>query len=349
MTLHSLSVTTTSEPASGPPTRGSRCSAASTHGLRRGAGSFGVSQRSAQYPVEGFTQPQRLHKLLAHIGLGSRRDMEQLIFEGRVSVNGRPAEISQKIGPQDVVRVNGKPVQFDFKVNNTRLLIYYKPEGEIVSRDDPEDRPTVFARLPKLNGARWVSVGRLDHNTSGLLLFTTSGDLANRMMHPHFEVEREYSIRVHGRLTNEQMVQLTNGVMLDDGLARFSVLVDAHPEADTLKEESLQLHEPRNYWYRATISEGRNREIRKMLEAVGGQVTRLIRIRYGDIQLPQNLRRGQWWELDERKVVRFLEKLEKGTPASETGQRRLVRTVISRRRRWLGGGRRRCTIDLPPR
>ncbi len=229
-------------------------------------------------------QSDKLHKVLADAGIGSRRDMEELIIAGRVSVNGQPAHIGQRVLPTDQVRVNGKPLVRKQPGKAPRVLLYHKPAGEIVSQDDPEKRPTVFDRLPKVAGGRWVAVGRLDFNTEGLLLFTTSGELANRLMHPRYAVEREYAVRVLGELTEEQKQRLLAGVQLDDGIAAFSKLEDAGGQGA-------------NRWYRVVIAEGRNREVRRMFEAVGLEISRLIRIRYGAIQLPRSLARGRYQEL----------------------------------------------------
>ena len=229
-------------------------------------------------------QSEKLQKILADAGIGSRRDMEELIVAGRVSVNGEPAHIGQRVSPTDQVRVNGKPLQRKQSGRLPRVLIYHKPPGEIVSQDDPGERPTVFERLPKVSGGRWVAVGRLDFNTEGLLILTTSGDLANRLMHPRYEVEREYAVRVLGELTPEARHRLLEGVALDDGEAKFSRVDD---EGGT----------GANHWYRVTISEGRNREVRRMFSAVGLEVSRLIRVRYGTVQLPRSLARGRFSEL----------------------------------------------------
>ena len=229
-------------------------------------------------------QSEKLQKILADAGIGSRRDMEELIIAGRVSVNGEPAHIGQRVLPTDVVKVNGKPLPRKQPGRLPRVLIYHKPAGEIVSQDDPGERPTVFDRLPKVSGGRWVAVGRLDFNTEGLLILTTSGDLANRLMHPRYEVEREYAVRVFGELTPEARQRLLDGVALDDGMAKFSRIDDEGGSGA-------------NHWYRVTISEGRNREVRRMFAAIGLEVTRLIRIRYGAVQLPRSLPRGRYLEL----------------------------------------------------
>jgi 23S rRNA pseudouridine2605 synthase len=229
-------------------------------------------------------QSEKLHKVLADAGIGSRRDMEEMIVAGRVSVNGQPAHIGQRVMPSDQVRVNGKPLQRRQPGRAPRVLLYHKPVGEIVTQDDPGERPTVFEKLPKVSGGRWVAVGRLDLNTEGLILFTTSGELANRLMHPRYEVEREYAVRVLGELTEHQRQQLLEGVQLDDGPAKFSKVEDAGGQGV-------------NHWYRVALSEGRNREVRRIFEAVGLTVSRLIRIRYGAIQLPRSLARGRYQEL----------------------------------------------------
>lgn len=226
----------------------------------------------------------KLHKVLADAGIGSRRDMEELILSGRVSVNGEPAHIGQRVEPNDQVRVNGKLIQRRNLAKPPRLLIYHKPAGEIVTNDDPEHRATVFERLPNIKNGRWIAVGRLDLNTEGLLLFTTSGDLANRLMHPRFGQERQYAARCIPPLSDEAIERLKLGVELEDGPAKFERIDDGGGDGS-------------NHWYHVVIQEGRNREVRRMFEAVGSTVSRLIRVRYGDIDLPRTLRRGRWLEV----------------------------------------------------
>jgi 23S rRNA pseudouridine2605 synthase len=233
--------------------------------------------------------PPKLHKLLADAGVGSRREMEELILAGRVSVNGTPAHIGQRILHTDQVKVNGKPIRIRVAPPPVRVLAYHKPAGEIVTRDDPQHRVTVFKKLPPAKFGRWIAVGRLDINTEGLLLFTTSGDLANRLMHPRSQVEREYAVRLLGELSAEARQSLMDGIELEDGVAKFESIEDAGGEGA-------------NYWVRVVITEGRNREVRRMFEAVGVTVSRLIRIRYGQIALPSNLRRGQSVDLAEAEV-----------------------------------------------
>ena len=241
-------------------------------------------------PTKRVLLPQvetpKLHKVLAQAGLGSRLEMEQLILEGRISVNNEPAHIGQRIQYGDQVKVNGKPIRYRIDPPPARVIAYHKPVGEVVTHDDPQNRPTVFRKLPRLAQGKWQSVGRLDLNTEGLLLFTSSGELANKLMHPRFGLEREYAVRVLGALSNEEKQKLLDGVRLEDGMASFGSIEDGGGEGS-------------NCWYRVTISEGRNREVRRMLESVGHAVSRLIRIRYGAMVLPRGLKRGAWLELDE--------------------------------------------------
>ena len=251
----------------------------------RGRGPAGAQGGGRNAPTT-LSEPERLQKVLAQAGIASRREIEEWVVAGRISVNGLPASLGQKIGPGDRVKVNGKLVPLRFTQRSPRVLIYHKPEGEIVSRDDPEGRPTVFERLPILRKGRWLAVGRLDFNTSGLLLFTNDGDLANKLMHPRYELEREYAVRILGELTEEQVKSLTEGIQLEDGAAKFNLLRDEGGEGA-------------NHWYRVTISEGRNREVRRMFEAVGLTVSRLMRVRYGSVELPARLKRGMWMEMPE--------------------------------------------------
>lgn len=251
----------------------------------------------------------KLHKVLADVGLGSRRDMEELIIAGRVSVNGEPAHIGQRILPTDQVRINGKLIQRKVSTKPPRVLIYHKQAGEIVSSSDPEGRATVFDRLPPIKTAKWLAVGRLDFNTEGLLVFTTSGDLANKLMHPRYGIEREYAVRTLGELEEGMRQKLLSGVELDDGPANFNKIADGGGEGV-------------NKWYRVTISEGRNREVRRMFEAVGLTVSRLIRTRYGALTLPSNLKRGRWEELDEHAVRSLLAASGLGDKSKQGGQQR---------------------------
>jgi len=257
-------------------------------------GNAAPRQQHSQQP-----KSEKLHKMLAAAGLGSRRDMEMLIATGRVAVNGQIVQVGDRVTENDVVRVDGKVVPLPWHAPQARVLIYHKPEGEIVSRDDPKQRATVFDQLPKLKGERWIAVGRLDYNTEGLLLFTTSGDLANRLMHPRFDVEREYAVRVLGDELSEQQIQsLKRGVQLEDGPARVESIVVSGGEGA-------------NKWYRLAIKEGRNREVRRLFEALGLTVSRLIRVRYGPVNMPPRLKRGQRLELTPDEVAKLLAWSEK--------------------------------------
>lgn len=245
-------------------------------------------QRLNKYLNSDLLMP-KLHKVLADAGVGSRREMEELIIAGRVSVNGEPAHIGQRVGANDLVRVNGKPVTRSSTRKPPRVILYHKPAGEIVSHDDPGGRANVFSRLPKMKVGKWLSIGRLDLNTEGLLIFTTSGDLSNRLLHPRYGNEREYAVRVLGELGPEQRQSLLDGVTLEDGPASFGMVEFIGGEGS-------------NRWYRVTLNEGRNREVRRMFESIGLTVSRLIRTRFGDIVLPTTLRRGRWEELDPKIV-----------------------------------------------
>lgn len=231
--------------------------------------------------------------MLAEAGFGSRREIEEWISAGRIQVNNEPAQLGQRLSPGDRVRVNGRIVKLRFAPRLPRVLVYHKPEGELVTRDDPSGRATVFDALPPIRGGRWIAVGRLDINTEGLLLFTTSGELANRLMHPRHGLEREYAVRVVGELSDAQRNELLKGVQLEDGPARFNTLEDAGGMGS-------------NHWYRVSLGEGRNREVRRMFEAVGVMVSRLLRVRYGPIRLPPQLRRGMIHELPRFEVQALL-------------------------------------------
>lgn len=231
----------------------------------------------------------KLHKVLAQAGVGSRRDMEQLIADGRIVVNGEVAHVGQRITAGDQVRVDGKIVRLRIMPPPARVLAYHKPAGEIVTHGDPQNRPTVFRKLPRLPHGKWQSVGRLDMNTEGLLLFTNSGELANQLMHPRFGIEREYAVRVLGKLDDEAKEQLLEGVDIEGQRAAFQAIEDGGGEGA-------------NHWYRVVINEGRNREVRNLFAAVGLTVSRLIRIRYGCVVLPRGLKRGVWVDLPDRDV-----------------------------------------------
>ncbi|QOL14602.1 23S rRNA pseudouridine(2605) synthase RluB [Dickeya dianthicola] len=246
---------------------------------------------------------EKLQKVLARAGHGSRREIESMIEAGRISVDGKIATLGDRVEVTRAtkIRLDGHVVSVrETEETVCRVLMYYKPEGELCTRSDPEGRPTVFDRLPRIQGYRWVAVGRLDVNTSGLLLFTTDGELANRLMHPSREVEREYAVRVFGEVGDDKIRQLSKGVQLEDGPAAFRSI-------------RYQGGEGLNQWYNVTLTEGRNREVRRLWEAVGVQVSRLIRVRYGDIQLPKGVPRGGWMEMG-LTDVNYLRELVQLTP-----------------------------------
>ncbi|OFK88177.1 MULTISPECIES: pseudouridine synthase [unclassified Eikenella] len=236
-------------------------------------------------------EPVRLQKALAASGVGSRREMEEWIQNGWVTVNGKVAQLGDKVQPEDQVLVKGSVIKLKWPDRLPRIILYYKQEGEIVSRDDPQGRVSIFDRLPQAASSRWVAIGRLDINTSGLLILTTSGELANRFAHPSFEVEREYAVRVLGELDMDKMRLLTSeGVMLEDGLARVERI---HSQGG----------EGVNKWYNVVLKEGRNREVRRIFEYFGLAVSRLVRTGFGPIGLPNRLKRGQFYELNAAEVA----------------------------------------------
>ncbi len=241
---------------------------------------------------------EKLQKVLARVGLGSRRYMEEVIAAGRVSVNGQVAQVGERIEPGDELRIDGRKVQFQIEDEiRRRVLIYYKPEGEICSRNDPENRPTVFEQLPQITGDRWVMVGRLDINSTGLLLFTNDGELANRLMHPSNEIEREYAVRVMGEVTPQLKNNMLKGVTLDDGPAKFESFTEIGGDGI-------------NRWYQVVVKEGRNREVRRIFESQGLKVSRLLRTRYGTVILPRELRTGRWMELDKQDIDNLTKSVE---------------------------------------
>ena len=250
---------------------------------------------------EGNVTGEKLQKVLADAGLGSRREMEALIATGVVTVNGDVAKVGDRVRLNDMIRVRGRLVKRAAVVNDVpKVLLYHKPAGEIVSADDPQGRPSVFDRLPKLNGERWIAVGRLDFNTEGVLLFTTSGALANMLMHPRYRIEREYAVRVQGELSKENKDKLLKGIKLDDGPASFSRIEDIGGVSS-------------NHWYRVTLAEGRNREVRRIFDAVGLTVSRLIRVRFGAVLLPKDLPRGAKMRLSDEWVKGWIEDLKAGS------------------------------------
>lgn len=245
-------------------------------------------------PPTSPPQAERLQKLLAAAGHGSRRQIEGWIAAGRLKVNGAVAKLGDRAAPGDRIELDGAALALKAAGGRPRVLLYHKPDGEMVTRSDPEGRPTVFQRLPPIPGGKWVAVGRLDINTAGLLLLTDSGELANQLMHPRYEVEREYAVRVLGALSPENRTKLLSGVRLDDGIGRFDRL---EPSGGA---------EGANRWYRVVLREGRHREVRRLFEAVGCKVSRLLRVRYGPVELPRDLRPGHWIELDGKTVAEIV-------------------------------------------
>lgn len=275
-----------------------------TNSNGRNKSASGKSKRYRQPAQQGVDKPEsletpeiiedergeKLQKVLARAGLGSRREMERVISDGQVTVNDKPAQLGDRVSLTDSVAVNGKRVPLAGSDNSRRrVLLYNKPEGEICSRHDPEGRPTVYDRLPQLVGERWISVGRLDFNTSGLLLFTNDGELANKLMHPSSVIDREYLVRIQGDVDDDMKSRLRKGVQLEDGEAKFTDLVDGAGEG-------------RNRWFYCVVMEGRNREVRRLWESQGVKVSRLKRVRYGNIFIPSHVRVGQWLELDDKEL-----------------------------------------------
>lgn len=276
---------------------------------------------------------EKLQKVLARAGLGSRREMERAIEAGEVRVNERVAHLGDRVTPEDAIFYRDERVEVRTQVSRQRVILYNKPEGEICSRHDPEGRRTVFENLPALKGERWISVGRLDFNTSGLLLFTNDGELANKLMHPSSVIDREYLVRIQGAVDDEMKRQLVEGVLLEDGVARFTDIVEGAGEG-------------RNRWFYCVVMEGRNREVRRLWESQGVKVSRLKRVRYGNIFIPSHVRVGQWVELNDKEIRDLLltaglerPSVKKLTPDE---QRRLER---QEKRLRAGAGKR----SLPPR
>ncbi len=237
---------------------------------------------------------ERLQKVLANAGHGSRRQIEEWITDGRITVNNLPAKLGDRVTAQDNIAIDGRALQsYRLETPKRQVLVYYKPEGEVCTRSDPEGRLTIFDKLPKLRNARWITVGRLDFNTAGLLLLTTDGELANKLMHPSTEIEREYAVRILGKVDDAMLERLKRGVMLDDGMANFDAIIDAGGEGI-------------NHWFHVILKEGRNREVRRLWESQGVKISRLMRVRYGPITLRKGLRRGQMEELDERDMDTLL-------------------------------------------
>jgi 23S rRNA pseudouridine2605 synthase len=244
---------------------------------------------------------ERIQKFLAHQGVASRRQVDQMLQDGRITVNGKPATPGDQVAGGEKIAVDGKLLRISRTEARPKVMMYHKPIGEVCSRKDPEGRPDVYRNLPNLQQGRWVGIGRLDINTSGLLLFTNQGELANRLMHPSYEVEREYAVRIHGEVTPEMMQNLRKGVMLEDGEAKFENIVDAGGEGT-------------NHWYHVTLKEGKNREVRRLWEAVGVEVSRLQRVRYEGFTLPKWLKPGKVRIFEDDAVRKLYERLDLSYP-----------------------------------
>ncbi|MFD2190927.1 23S rRNA pseudouridine(2605) synthase RluB [Pistricoccus aurantiacus] len=281
------------------------------------------------------TTSEKLQKVLARAGLGSRREMETAISDGRVKVNGRLATLGDRIEIRDSVTFDGRPVTLKAADDTPRrVLMYNKPEGELCTRKDPEGRRTVFERLPRLKGERWIAIGRLDINTSGLLLFTTDGELANRLMHPSTEIEREYAVRVMGEVKREHVLAMVEGVMLEDGPARFS-------DVQEFGGEGI------NTWFHVVIMEGRNREVRRLWESQGLTVSRLKRVRYGSVFLDKRAKAGEWTELTQEEVDGLAE-------LAQLPRRKVPDLTPDEKNRWSRDKRKRKPVQglrrpKPPR
>jgi 23S rRNA pseudouridine2605 synthase len=301
-----------------------RSSASCARGFRAFLHSTLARFCASQFEVEG----ERLQKVLARAGVGSRRQIEQWITEGRIKVGGLPATLGQRVTPQQTITIDGHAVTSVAHATRPRVLVYHKPEGEVCTASDPQGRPTVFANLPRIRNARWITIGRLDFNTSGLLLFTTDGELAHRLMHPSGEIEREYAVRVLGEVTDEMLARLKQGVILDDGPAHFDTIVDAGGTGV-------------NRWYHVTLREGRNREVRRLWEAVGGKVSRLIRVRYGNVMLPRHVRAGRSEDLDAESTAALYALAGLSPPETELKRKKGDAAPERPRRSRLAGRTRR--------
>jgi 23S rRNA pseudouridine2605 synthase len=263
---------------------------------------------------------ERLQKVLARAGLGSRREIEEWIRAGRITVNDQPATLGVSVGERDLVRVDGRAVSMATDATESpRTLIYHKPAGELTTRRDEAGRPTVFDSLPRIRNARWITIGRLDFNTSGLLLVTTDGELAHRLMHPSWEIEREYAVRVLGKVEDDVLGRLLEGVMLEDGPAAFSNIIEAGGQGA-------------NHWYHVVVREGRNREVRRLWESQGVQVSRLIRVRYGPVRLPARVRAGRYRDLEQKELEALYAAVKLTAPKAAPPRRTVSRRSTKARR-----------------
>jgi 23S rRNA pseudouridine2605 synthase len=268
---------------------------------------------------------EKLQKVLAAAGLGSRRQLEKWIVDGRVSVNGSVAKLGDRAESSDRIMVDGRAIKINAE-ETPRVLMYSKPEGEVCTTSDPDGRPTVFDRLPAINAGRWVAIGRLDINTSGLLLFTNYGELANRLMHPSYEIKREYLARVHGEVDDAMLTNLTQGVQLDDGFAKFQTVKAQH-------QRSVEERGSSNQWFRVVLAEGRTREVRRLWESQGVEVNRLKRISYGPIELPSYVRRSEFIELEPKQVISLFKAVD--LRAQKFSEKNVLRDIRQRKEKRL--------------
>ncbi len=260
-------------------------------GPKRNSSTDPASKKSKPSQLEG----ERIQKILARAGVGSRREIERWIEAGKFKVNGLKAKLGDRLKEGDKLKLNGRIVNWEkYELQPSRVLIYYKPTGEIVSRRDKEGRPVIFTQLPRLAQGRWISVGRLDINSQGLIMVTNNGELAHRLMHPSSELEREYAVRILGKVNDSMVHQLTKGVMLDDGEARFEAIQPAGGEGA-------------NKWFKVVVKEGRNRLVRRLWDTQGAVVSRLIRIRFGNIILPEHLKPRTFHELTAKEVATLMQ------------------------------------------
>lgn len=265
---------------------------------------------------------ERLQKVLANAGLGSRRQIEEWIREGRLKVNDKLAQLGDRVGHRDLIKLNGRLIPASrLKLAERKVVVYFKPEGEVTTRSDPEGRPTIFNSLPKLRKGRWIAVGRLDINTSGLILLTTDGELANRLMHPSRQVEREYAVRILGEVDDDMLGRLARGVELEDGMGKFDAVIDAGGQGA-------------NHWYHVILKEGRHREVRRLWESQGVKVSRLIRVRYGPISLERRLKPGGSVQLGDEQVNQLLEAVEMNPEKTRAVKHRSRKQHLRSRHRY---------------
>jgi 23S rRNA pseudouridine2605 synthase len=284
-----------------------------------------ISHSRAKRLIETLLMSEKLQKVLAAAGLGSRRQLEKWIAAGRVSVNGVTAKLGDRVESSARIMVDGRIVKTRTN-ENPRVLMYSKPEGEVCTTSDPEGRPTVFDSLPTIHSGRWIAIGRLDINTSGLLLFTNFGELANRLMHPSYEVKREYLARIHGDVDEAMLKKLTEGVLLEDGLAKFQTVKAQHQRGSEERGAS-------NQWFRVALGEGRTREVRRLWESQGVGVNRLKRISYGPIQLPSFVRRSEYIELEPKQVQALFNAVDLGSP--KFSEKNVLRDIRQRKEKRL--------------